>query len=296
MATGFNFSRAGLVANDQLRVLRTIDEQFARNITHALGAWLRTTVTVTPQPASQMIFSQFMEEYSSGCFVTPLEMEPMQGRAALSLGLTVAPPVIDLLLGGSGRTMSLDRDLTEIEEAVLGSVLEVVLREWTAAWTQLGVEFTSGDIRDRESQIRRLMPLQEKVLCARFTMTLADTVGDLLICLPSAVVTSTMKAVSHRRERQRLRSQEERERMEKRVGAATVRTVLHLPPMQLFASDLRSMQPGTVLGLPLRRDVEAELRVGGIPVFRAQPVRSGDHRGARLTHAVENNIFEGDLI
>ncbi len=49
----FNFSRTGMVASDQLRTLRTLDEQFARNLTHTLGAWLRTAVTVTPLPPKQ---------------------------------------------------------------------------------------------------------------------------------------------------------------------------------------------------------------------------------------------------
>lgn len=285
-AAAFNFSRAGLVANDQLRALRTLDEQFARNLTHTLGAWLRTTITIAPQPATQVTFNQFMEQTSTGCFVLPLRMEPMRVRAALSLDIQLAPAIIDLLLGGSGKTARFDRELTEIEEAVLGSVLDIVLREWTSAWGAMGVEFL-GERRERDSRGQRLMPLQEKVLFVRFTVGLADVTGDLLFCLPSAAVTSTMKAMSHSQDRQRMRTTEERARMELRVGNAKLRMALHLPAMRLYAQDLRALKPGATLALPLQSGVTAELRVGNVSIYRARPVRYGEQRGAQLMQLVE---------
>jgi flagellar motor switch protein FliM len=276
----FNFSRAGLVANDQLRTLRTLDEQFARNLTHTLGAWLRTSVALQPKTATQTLFGQFMERTANGCYVLPLRMEPTGGRAALSVDLKLAPAVIDMLLGGSGRTNSTARELTEIEEAVLGSVLDIVLREWTSTWSPFGVEFSAGQ-RDRDSHGQRLMPLQEKTLLVEFTVSLGDITGELMFCMPSAPVASAMKAMSHTRERQR-RTPDGRDRMVKRLGEATVKAQLHLPQMRLYAPDLRSLKAGSLLPLPLQRTAPAELRVGGVAVYRAQPVRSGEHRAARL--------------
>lgn len=289
----FNFSRAGLVGNEQLRTLRTLSEQFARNLTHTLGAWLRTNITISSQPATQSLFSQFMEQTAAGCFVLPLRMSPLGARAAVSLDLTLAPSVIDLLLGGSGRTAGIERELTEIEEAVLASVLDIVLREWTGAWSAMGVEYV-GEQRERESHGQRLMPLQEKVLVVRFTMTLADVSGDVLFCLPSAAVTSTMKAMSHRHDRQRQRTAEERERMERRVGDARVRAALHLPSMQVFARDIQALKPGMMLPLPLQDGIHAELRIGDVALYRARPVRYGEHRGAQLIQAVEMTVTEGE--
>lgn len=291
----FNFSRAGLVGNDQLRTLRTLDEQFARNLTHTLGAWLRTNITITPQPAIQLVFSQFMEQTAAGAFVLPLRMAPLGVRAALSMDLRLAPAVIDLLLGGSGRTAVIDRDLTEIEEAVLISVLDIVLREWTSAWSAMGVEYV-GEQRERESRGHRLMPLQEKVLLVRLTVTLADVSGDVLFCIPTAAVTSTLKAMSHRHDLQRQRTTEERVRMEQRVGDARTIVTLHLPSMRLFARDIQALKPGMMLPLPLQDGMLAELRVGDVPIYRARPVRYGEHRGAQLTQALEMQGSEGGTL
>lgn len=290
-ASKFNFDRAGLVANEQLRSLRMLDEQFARNLTHTLGAWLRTNATVQPLAALQLPFSRFMEDTSKGTYVIPLRMDPLGVRVAMSVDLRLAPALIDLLLGGSGRIASTDRELTEIEEAVLGSVLEIILREWTATWSPFGVEFIQEQ-RERDSQGKRMMPLQEKTLVIRFSINLAEISGELLFCVPSAAVTSTMKAVSHSRDRNR-RAPEDRTRMEARLGKAITMAHLHLPAMRLFAHQLRSLQPGSVLQLPLQRATTAELRVGGVAVYRAEPVRANDRKAARLLGRADTPAPEG---
>jgi flagellar motor switch protein FliM len=283
----FNFSRAGMVAADQMRTLRTLDEQFARNLTHTLGAWLRTTLTVTPLPPEQGIYSHFADATATGCHLLPLNVEPLQARAVLSSDLALAPPIIDLLLGGSGRSSAMERELTEIEEAVLRSVLDIVLREWTMAWQPFGMEFF---VRAREpgGHGQRPMPLQERTFCSRFQLILAETTGDLLFCMPSAAIASALRVFAHRRERQRHRGPEERSRMVSRLGAARVKASLHFPGMQLRAEELRSMAVGTLLPLPLSCGVEAELHVSGTPLFRARPVRAGEHRAAQILHALQD--------
>ncbi len=287
----FNFSRAGLIAVDQTRTLRALDEQFARNLTHTLGAWLRSNVSIVPLLAEQLVFGNFTERIAIGCYVLPLTMmtDTQKVRGVFSLSLSFAPAIIDLLLGGSGRTGEVSRELTEIEEAVLASVIELILREWTSAWASLAVEFCP-EAQEREDRGQRLMAMQERVFCCTFQVTLAELSGELSFCLPSAAVVSSLRAVAHRRDRQRQRTQEERSRMLHRLRSAGVCATLSFPAMQLRASELRNLQAGKLLALPLSRSSAAELRVGGSYVFRAEAVRSGDHRAARIVQAPESQM------
>lgn len=290
----FKFSRAGLIAGDQLRTLRTLDEGFARNLTHTLGAWLHSSVAIVPLPGEQQVFGKFAEGAATGCHVVPLQLNTGQQhvRGVVSLSLTLAPCIIDLLLGGSGRTLGRGRELTEIEDAVLGSVVELILREWSTAWAPFGVGF-QPEKRDRESHGQRPMPLQERVFCSRFQITLAELSGELQFCVPSATIGTTLRAASHRHDRQRQRAPAARASMLRRLRGAAVHATLHFPPMRLRTANLRSLQPGTLLPLPLARGVLAELRVGGVGVFRAEPVRSGEHRAARVTHVLESYVSGG---
>lgn len=75
--------------------------------------------------------------------------------------------------------------------------------------------------------------------------------------------------------------------MSQRLGAACLCAHLQFPAMRLSAVDLRSLTPGSLLPLPLANGVSAELRVGDVAVFRAQPVRAGGHRAAQIAQLLD---------
>lgn len=66
------------------------------------------------------------------------------------------------------------------------------------------------------------------------------------------------------------------------VSQAKFGTVLQFPPMRLRAAELKSLETGTILRLPMPRYEPAELCVDGIRFAQAFPIRIGEHRGALL--------------
>jgi flagellar motor switch protein FliM len=56
----WSFSRSGQISNEQLRAISMINDIFARNLTHHLGAWFRSRVQVSLVSAEQIQFSEFL--------------------------------------------------------------------------------------------------------------------------------------------------------------------------------------------------------------------------------------------
>jgi flagellar motor switch protein FliM len=276
----YNFSRAGQISNEQMQAISTVNDLFARNLTHNLGAWLRTGFDVTLVSAEQMMYSEFTERIPEPAYVCSARLEPLDVMGAVQLDLAMAPPIVDLLLGGVGRA-GVVREPTDIEDAILFSVMEIVLRELNLAWQPVGLTFAL-DKREREAQVVRLMPLAEKTLCVSFEIRMPEAQGSLNLCLPAVVLNTILRRLIAERERPRRRSLEARERMERVMAEARFGAVLQFPPMRLNARDLADMTPGKVIRLPLPCQAMAELRIGGLPIFHAQPVRSGEHRGAQV--------------
>jgi flagellar motor switch protein FliM len=106
--------------------------------------------------------------------------------------------------------------------------------------------------------------------------------GSLNLCLPSVVLNTILRRLIAERDRPRRRSLEARERLSRVMSEAQFGAVLQFPPMRLNAREVAELTPGKVLRLPLPRHAMAEMRVGGLPIFHAQPVRSGEHRGAQV--------------
>ena len=173
----YNFSSAGQISTDQLRVISMLNDLFARNLTHNLAAWLRTRFQVNLVSAEQIQFNEFLLRIPEISYVASVRLEPLGALSVLQLDLGLAPPVIDLLLGGEGRDGPL-RELTDIEESILGSVVEIICRELTAAWQPVGLSF-NFERRQMQTQVARVMSVTEKTLCLSFEIRMPHSSGLL---------------------------------------------------------------------------------------------------------------------
>ncbi|MBS1815880.1 MAG: flagellar motor switch protein FliM [Acidobacteria bacterium] len=280
----YNFSRAGHLGPEQMRGLAMMQEQLARTVTHTLSAWLRTAFVATSLSTEQKAFGAFLASVPEVSYVCSLRLEPLGAHGALQLDLALASPIVDVLLGGTGRSGE-PRDLTEIEEAILHSVTDMIVRELNKAWESSTLQFAL-EKRERDSQIQRLMAQTEKSVCFHWGIAMPEASGTLTVCLPAVAVSSALRKMAAQRDRPRRHTDASIAHMQNRLGHAVFPVILRLPTVRLQAVDLSNLQPGQVLRLPLPQTECAQLNIGDTVVFRAQPIRAGEHRGARVTQLV----------
>jgi len=279
----YNFGRAGNISNEQMRAIATVNDLFARNLMQSVAAWLRIEYKVTLVSGEQMGYTEFVERMTEGTYVCSIRLEPLGAMGLIELELALASPMVDLLLGGKGRPEA-PRTLTDIEELIMASVVQMMVKELNAAWEPVGLQF-AFERRESTAQVARMMPAGEKTLCVCFEVKMPEVQGVLNICLPAVVLNTILRRLISGRDRPRRVAQEVRARVRELVGESKVGSVLQFPPMQLQASRIAELQVGSVLRLPMPRHAAAELKVVGLALGPAWPVRMGEHRGARMENA-----------
>ena len=279
----YNFSRAGHISNEQMRAIATVNDLFSRNLMHTVGAWLRTEFQVALVSGEQMTYSEFVERIPEKTYVCSIRLEPLGAVGLLELELVLAAPIVDLLLGGTGKAEAV-RTLTDIEELIMASVMQMIVKELNAAWQPVGLQF-AFEKRESGTQIARMMPAGEKTLCVCFEIKMPEAQGVLNLCLPAVVLNTTLRKLIAERDRPRRPSAEVRTRVRELAGEATVGAVLQFPPVRLSAREVAGLAVDMVVRLPMPRHAAAELRVAGLAFGRARPVRLGEHRGARMEPA-----------
>lgn len=289
----YNFSRAGQISNEQMRAISTVNDLFARNLMHTLGAWLRTPLRVKLVAGEQLPFKEFLERLSIHTFVCSLRLEPLGAVGLLELELAISSPIVDVLLGGAGKAWPV-RELTDIEEAILTSVVQLAVQELNLAWQSVGLEFVF-EKRETDAAVARMMTPGEKTLCVSFEARMPEAQGVINLCLPAVVLNAILRRLISEGDRPRRRSKEAHMRIRELLGQMKIGTLLQFPQMRLRASEVAALVPGTVLRLPLPRTAAAELRVGNLHLGRAHPVRTGEHRGAQLEGEIDPNGIGGQL-
>jgi flagellar motor switch protein FliM len=281
----WSFSRSGQISNEQLRAISMLNDIFARNLTHHLSAWFRSRAQVSLVSAEQIPFSEFLARIPELAWVGSVRLEPLHAVSVLQMDLTTAPPIIDLLLGGEGGSAE-PRELTDIEESILSGVVEAVCRELTTAWIPVGLTFLF-EKRQMQTQTARLIPVSEKTLCLSFELRVSETSGLLNLAFPAVVSNAILRRLAGEHARESRHSAETRQRMRELAGRCRTEAALDLPRVRVPAAALGGLGAGSLLRLNLAAGTPAELRAGGVVLFRAAPVGRGERRAARLIEGGE---------
>ncbi len=276
----WNLHEAGRLRKEQLHSLSQLHETFARNLTHSLGAYLRDKFEVALVSVEQLSYREFLARVPDVTYYASFHLQPSDCSGVLQLDLSLAFPVIDLLLGGQGRIDTPNREVSEIEELILEGVGNIICRELATVWQPLGVE-TEFDQRQAGSQMLRIMPAQEKTLALSFEVTMPDSHGVLNVAVPAVVSNALLRKLSTELVyRRRKEAPLQQASIRQRLLDSTVELVLGTPLLPVKLGRLLAMRPGHVL--PLRRPIEepASLRLGGRDYWQARPVQSGARRRA----------------
>lgn len=279
----FDLRIIGQISKEQMRLLSTLHEGFARNITNSLGAYLRVGVEVNLVSVEQLSYSEALARIPDLTYLNSFRLYPLEAIALLQMDLSVVFPVMDLVLGGPGTGAIELRDLTEIEEQIMELVVRILLRELQASWAPvLEVQF-DFDQRHQSSQAVAMMPPSERTLALSFEVKTSDAHGMLNVTLPAVASNALFRKLSEQSSYyRRVGSSEHVEQVKARMLDGAFPVDLQLPSVRVGVRDVAELQVGKVLVLSHPIDKPAALLVAGKPMFSAYPVACGPSRAGQV--------------
>lgn len=290
-----DFRRAGQIKKDQVRALGNLHEGFARNLTNALGAYLRVIFEVNLVSVEQLTFREFLQRIPDLAYLATFQVNPMGATAALDLEPSLVFPIIDLLLGGVGRMQEQEREITEIEEGIMEGVVRILCAELQTAWTSLGATF-AFDERLQPTQLQRLMPPAEKTLCLSFEIHMPESQGVMNVAFPAVASNALLRKLDQDGGYSRPRGPStNRERMIEHALYFPLDFALRTPVARLPIRALLELKAGDVLALPRRADLPIEGIVAGRALYEAFPIRAGNQRASKISQMLPIPSDEQDL-
>ena len=281
--TRCDFRQAGQINKDQVRAVSTLHDTFAANITNSLAAYLRVAFEVNLVSVEQLKYAEFLGRMPELTYLASLGIQPLESSGLMQMDLSLAFPIIDLVLGGLGKGGIEDRGITDIEEQILESVVRVIIRELEATWqTVLEVGF-SFDHRQLAAQVFSLMSPTEKVLSLSFEIRMPEARGMLNVAFPAVVSNALLRKLSAQWVGPRpTGSSSSREQIRHRLLDCRLPVELNLPTTMIPIRQLLRLENGDVITLKQRVGAPACLSVSTKDMYLAFPVSCGTQRGARV--------------
>jgi flagellar motor switch protein FliM len=279
----FNLREISQINKEQVRALSGLHENFARSITDSLGAYLRVGFDFDLVSVEQLTFSEIVSRLPELAYLCSMRMQPLDAIGLLQMDLAVAFPIIDLVLGGPGSGAFDIRELTEIEEQILETVMRILTRELQSAWAPVLPVEIEFEQRQQSSHTQLLMGPTERCLALSFEIKMSDAQGVLNVTLPAVASNAVLRKLTAQSVYSRRgRSASHVQLIQRHLLDGGFDVQLRLPRVPVSVRDLTELEVGQVL--PLHQPVEqpANLYVAEKEMFAVYPVACGLVRGAQI--------------
>ncbi|MEO8026186.1 MAG: flagellar motor switch protein FliM, partial [Bryobacteraceae bacterium] len=157
-AQPYDFRRPDRIAKDQLRAIHLLHENFSRSLASSLSAYLRAYVVVNLVSVEQLSFMEFTQCLPSPTCMISLRMKPYDGNAVLEINPGLVFPILEMLLGGSGKNpLKITREVTEIEQSILDSLYRIILNDLRTSWHAVSTMDFTVDSHETEPTLLQIL-------------------------------------------------------------------------------------------------------------------------------------------
>jgi flagellar motor switch protein FliM len=280
-AAKFDFRRPDRIPKSQVRAIHLLHDTFVRNLVSSLSAYLRSYLIVNLVSVEQLSYSEFLDGLPSPTCMVSLGLRPYDGNGVLELNPSLVFPILEMLLGGSGKTSpAMQRDITEIEQKLLDGLFRIILGDLREAWKGVtAVDFTI-EAMETEPQLLHILAPNEAVVAIAVEVRIGSTVGMMNIAMPSIVIKMMRQKFDQQWSvRKTHASEAEQDRVLRILRGAGLTLEGRLAGPTLTVEDLLTLDEGHLLAFdyPVARPID--LLVNGASRFTGHVVAAGRKRG-----------------
>jgi len=278
-AQPYDFRRPDRIAKDQLRSIHLLHENFARSLASSLSAYLRAYVMVNLVSVEQLSFLEFSQCLPSPSCIIAMGMRPYDGNGVLEINPTLVFPILEMLLGGSGKPTAssrVTREITEIEQSIVEVVVRIILHDLRESWRQVTNVSFSIESHETEPSLLQFMAPNEAVVAISLEIRIGETTGMMNIGIPSIIIKMLRQKFDQGWSNRRTEASElDQRRVLRLVKPSNLQIDARLQGPTLKIQDLLSLEEGDVLAFDFSTEKPLNLLVNGRLKFQGQVAAKG---------------------
>ena len=287
-AATYDFARPRLFSQDQMRVLQRVHELFARDISVFLSSQLRTMIDVALTAVGQVTYAEYVASSAWPSALYVGEAEGLGDRLLLEIDPVFVVYTVEKLFGGPGDFLEVPREVSKIEQRIMGRVIRKAFSELEAAWAQAH-EVSIREVGfESNAEFIQILPSMEPGVVAAFEMRVQGRHIPLNVFYPYSLLDKMVGGSGMRR--WAAHTTEEvpapvRVRYEDALRSMDVELRAELGRTRLSIADIAGLQEGDVI--PLQRSTRDPLRVtiGDRDTLVAAAGRAGKQYALRVLEA-----------
>jgi flagellar motor switch protein FliM len=287
----YDFKSPKRFTKEQLKLITSVYENYARHLSSYLTSMLRLYVNVECVGIEEVRYSEFNNALPDSVMTGLGELRfsgsgEDNNMVMLDISKPISFSIIERLLGGTGDGLDVERDYTEIELSLMDSIFKGIFPQMSDAWAN---HFEVDVIyRKMETNARLMQSIShdEIVTVLMLDLQIKDVQGSISICIPAVCLEEVVKKIDSQNTRglRRLQSATDKERRDlvmKYLHESNLELKCVIGRTSVNLSDIVYLNVGDVLQLGKPTSSMAEVCVGDSVWFKG---KMGVQRGKK-SHA-----------
>jgi flagellar motor switch protein FliM len=269
---GYDFRHPVFLSASELRKLRLRHEEFIRALAAKLSIYLRLDCGLQMAKLNTITFQKFTESLANPTHLTLFKVEPLRGICILDVNPRLGLTIVDRLMGGAAHSAAINRDLSELEIALLDQAIQLMLVEWCNHWSTL--QELRLVVLGHESNGRFLQtaPHDAVMLALSMEARIGDCMEQIQIGFPYYTLEPLVRKLG-----EELDAESEPVpnpataggRWNRDFESVTVPLTALWDDLEITARDLLNLKPGDVLRLSQEAPTSVKVLLGNVPKFHA---------------------------
>jgi flagellar motor switch protein FliM len=253
-ARTYDFRRPVRLAREDAHLLKVAMQTFGRQATTVLTTGLRALSVLSLNQVEEMSYDEYLSGMPEGSVCAVLSLEPLQGKAIISIDLATLMAMIDHLLGGPGTPNQPERALSDIEQVLVRHLFGRVLRELAYALEPIANTKPKLLTLENNAQFVQAAAATDPVVVARLELAVGERTSSADLCLPYVMLHPALEAATRSADRgEKIRQRTAAAaRTSQRLNDVEVDVSVRFDPLMMSSSAIGSLAVGDVISLSHR--------------------------------------------
>lgn len=287
--TRYDFSKPSKFAKNHIAGFRNIYEYFCKTSSIILETLLRSEVTVEIENIKEMPYEGYIKTLRDPIAIGVIRAQELQGDILMEFPPNIAFEIIDKTLGGNVESNPTQRNLTEIEAAIIYNIMKNLMTPLKEAWGQAYNIVPVVEKFFTTTKLINMTRLNDTIIMIEINLKVGKEAGLMKFCIPYETIKSIVGKIDIKSwlfTEVEPNSPEKIKRIEEKVELSKVDIHVALGETKLRLSDIRDLQVGDVIALNTNIKSELSIFIDGVKRYKARPGTKNKKMAVKITETI----------
>ena len=293
----YDFRSPKLFTREQLKLLHSIYENYARVLSSHITGILQTHTLVEIEEVEEQRYYEFNNALPDSVLMGILDFELKfdnmdEDLVLMDFSKDIGFCIIDRLLGGLGKPLKEDREYTEIEIGLLEHIIKGIVSLMKNVWVNY-IEIAPKLVKlETNSRILQGISADENIVIVVMSIFINETQGKIITCIPAVTLDAIFKKRNtqnkkNARRGDQLSEAQRRADIIEEISKSEFELTGVLGKVEILSKDLIDLEVGDIIKLKKAENSLVEISVGNVPWFRGELGSFNKKRAISIKESVE---------